>query len=359
MNTSVETPSADTPPAVNVQGLVAEYRTGRRAGGGGTTVQAVSGVDLTIGRGRTLGLVGETGCGKSTLGRCLVRLVRPAGGRALVNGLDVAGAKGEAVARLRKQIQLVFQDPYSSLDPRMTVEQILFEPLRIHRLHRSRRAERARELLEQVGLDPDHARRYPSQFSGGQRQRIGIARALAVEPDILVLDEPVSALDVSVQAGVINLLQDLQQELGLTYLFIAHDLSVVRQISDEVAVMYLGRIAESAPAAELYEAPQHPYTQALLSAVPIPDPRAERARRRIVLQGDAPSPHSPPSGCRFRTRCWKAREICAQEAPPPLDLTSGHRVACHFPERAAPLDPGASQPATERDVHDARDVHDL
>lgn len=346
MNT---TPVEEDTAAVHVKGLVAEYRTGRKAGGAGSAVQAVSGVDFTIPRGRTLGLVGETGCGKSTLGRCLVQLVRPVGGQALVNGQDVTSARGDAGARLRKQIQLVFQDPYSSLDPRMTVEQILFEPLRIHRLHRSRRAERARELLEQVGLAPDHVRRYPSQFSGGQRQRIGIARALAVEPDILVLDEPVSALDVSVQAGVINLLQDLQQELGLTYLFIAHDLSVVRQISDDVAVMYLGRIAETAPAAELYEAPLHPYTQALLSAVPIPDPRAERARRRIVLQGDAPSPHSPPSGCRFRTRCWKAQGICAEQAPPPLDLPSGHRVACHFPE-AAPPAPGGPADGTGRDA---------
>ncbi|MEV5084942.1 oligopeptide/dipeptide ABC transporter ATP-binding protein [Streptomyces sp. NPDC056159] len=338
-SSTVAVPKTDAP-AVHVQDLVAEYRTGRRA----AAVQAVSGVDLAIGRGRTLGLVGETGCGKSTLGRCLVRLVQPAGGRALVNGLDVARARGDEITRLRKQIQLVFQDPYSSLDPRMTVEQILIEPLRIHRLHRARRAERVRELLDQVGLDPDHALRYPSQFSGGQRQRIGIARALAVEPDVLVLDEPVSALDVSVQASVINLLQDLQRELGLTYLFIAHDLAMVRQISDEVAVMFLGRIAESGPADALYSTPHHPYTQALLSAVPIPDPRAERARRRIVLQGDAPSPQSPPSGCRFRTRCWKAQEICGQQTPALRDTAKGHRVACHFPEPATPVAPGNRLP---------------
>ncbi|MEZ0114999.1 oligopeptide/dipeptide ABC transporter ATP-binding protein [Catenulispora sp. EB89] len=339
--------ATDGGPAIDVRDLIAEYhlkgrgRMGRRT----RTVQAVAGVDLTVPRGRTVGLVGETGCGKTTLGRVLVNLVRPAGGEITVGGIDVAAARGAELRRLRRTVQLVFQDPYSSLNPKLSVRALLTEPLTVHGLHPGRREERVAELLELVGLDPAHAGRFPHQFSGGQRQRIGIARALAVEPRILVLDEPVSALDVSVQAGVINLLEDLQAELGLSYLFIAHDLSVVRQISHEVAVMYLGRIVERGPAEALYDRPAHPYTKALLSAVPVPDPRIQRTRKRIVLDGDVPSPLAPPSGCRFRTRCWKATDICATTAPPQTlvstqpatvgDSESVHQVACHHPEPPA------------------------
>jgi peptide/nickel transport system ATP-binding protein/oligopeptide transport system ATP-binding protein len=324
--------------SLTVENLVKEYR----IGGGlfGRTrdvVQAVSDVSLSIEGGRTFGLVGESGCGKSSLGRSVARLQSSDGGAIRLGGDDVTRVEGARLRALRRRVQFVFQDPYASLNPRKSVRATLTEPLVIHGLHRGDRDRRVEELLAQVGLNPAHADRFPHEFSGGQRQRLGIARALAVEPEVIVLDEPVSALDVSVQAGVLNLLDDLQRDLGLTYLFIAHDLSVVRHLSDRVGVMYLGTLVEEGPVDELYERPLHPYTQALLSAIPVPDPRAERARERIVLAGDVPSPVSPPSGCRFRTRCWKATDVCAEVAPvlaAPTVLTSPaptHRVACHHP----------------------------
>jgi len=323
-------------PLLEVNNLHKQFALGK-----GRTLKAVTDVSFSIREGETLGVVGESGCGKSTVGRTLLRLYEPTSGEAKFAGTDIYKLPPRKLKALRRDMQMIFQDPYASLNPRMTVMDIIGEALDIHKLVNSRAERKARvgELLELVGLNADHANRYPHEFSGGQRQRIGIARALAVKPRFIVCDEPISALDVSIQAQIVNLLKRLQRELGLTYLFIAHDLSMVKYISDRVAVMYLGRLVELAESAELYDNPLHPYTRALMSAVPIPDPNLEARKKRIVIKGDLPSAIDPPSGCPFRTRCPLAQEICAKEMPPLAEHRSGHFAACHF----------AGQPVPEQD----------
>ncbi|MGX7757258.1 ABC transporter ATP-binding protein [Streptomyces angustmyceticus] len=328
--------AADAAPLLRVRGLVRHFPITkgllkRQVG----AVQAVDGIDFDVRPGETLGVVGESGCGKSTMGRLITRLDEPTGGSIEFQGKDITHLSPGRLRPMRRDVQMIFQDPYGSLNPRHTIGGIVSTPFRLQGVEPEGGAKKeVQRLLELVGLSPEHYNRYPHEFSGGQRQRIGIARALALKPKLVVADEPVSALDVSIQAQVVNLMDDLQEELGLTYVIIAHDLSVIRHVSDRIAVMYLGKIVELADRKGLYESPMHPYTKALLSAVPVPDPKRRTQRDRILLKGDVPSPINPPSGCRFRTRCWKATEVCATTEPPLVALRTGHQVACHHPENA-------------------------
>ncbi|WP_344492593.1 dipeptide ABC transporter ATP-binding protein [Streptomyces enissocaesilis] len=337
-------PPPSPEPLLRVSGLVKHFpiRKGllqRQVG----AVQAVDGLDFDVRPGETLGVVGESGCGKSTMGRLITRLLEPTSGKIEFEGRDITHLGTGQMRPLRRDVQMIFQDPYSSLNPRHTVGTIVSAPFKLQDITPEGGVKReVQRLLELVGLNPEHYNRYPHEFSGGQRQRIGIARALALKPKLVVADEPVSALDVSIQAQVVNLLDDLQDELGLTYVIIAHDLSVIRHVSDRIAVMYLGKIVELADRKALYESPMHPYSKALLSAVPVPDPRGKHRRERILLKGDVPSPISPPSGCRFHTRCWKATEICKAQEPPLTALKTGHQVACHHPENAPDQAPESS-----------------
>ncbi|WP_069815403.1 ABC transporter ATP-binding protein [Streptomyces sp. TP-A0874] len=339
-------------PLLKVSGLVKHFPITkgilRRQTG---AVQAVDGVDFEVHAGETLGVVGESGCGKSTMGRLITRLIEPTGGTVEFDGRDITHLSPGRLRPMRRDIQMIFQDPYSSLNPRHTVGAIVSAPFKLQGIEPEGGVKKeVQELLARVGLSPEHYNRYPHEFSGGQRQRIGIARALALKPRLVVADEPVSALDVSIQAQVVNLLDDLQEELGLTYVIIAHDLSVIRHVSDRIAVMYLGKIVELADRKSLYEAPLHPYTKALMSAVPVPDPKRRGARERILLRGDVPSPISPPAGCRFHTRCWKATEVCKQQEPPLVQLRTGHQVACHHPEEAPGRSAEGSPPDRETEA---------
>jgi peptide/nickel transport system ATP-binding protein/oligopeptide transport system ATP-binding protein len=355
--TTIE-PVADTPEIaegeelLSVTGVVKHFaiRKGvlqRQVG----AVRAVDGLDFIVRKGETLSLVGESGCGKTTTGRLLTRLEEPTSGEIIFEGHDITHISEGRMRTLRRDVQMIFQDPYSSLNPRHTVGKIVGAPFKLQRVKTEGGTKKAvQSLLELVGLSPEHYNRYPHEFSGGQRQRIGIARTLALRPKLIVADEPVSALDVSIQAQVVNLLEDLQEEFDLTYVMIAHDLSVVRHVSDRVAVMYLGKVVELADRANLYEKPMHPYTVALMSAVPIPDTKRRTERNRIRLQGDVPSPINPPPACRFHTRCWKAQEICQQVEPPLIELASGHHVACHFPENATSDQREKAQKAAGIDV---------
>ncbi|WSM02808.1 dipeptide ABC transporter ATP-binding protein [Streptomyces sp. NBC_01718] len=348
-----EQATAPREPLLKVEGLVKHFPIRKGLfGRQSAAVKAVDGIDFEVYPGETLGVVGESGCGKSTMGRLITRLLEPTGGKVEFEGRDITHLSMGQMRPMRRDVQMIFQDPYSSLNPRHTIGTIVSAPFRLQGVEpEGGLKNHVQELLKLVGLSPEHYNRYPHEFSGGQRQRIGIARALALRPKLVVADEPVSALDVSIQAQVVNLLDDLQDELGLTYVIIAHDLSVIRHVSDRIAVMYLGKIVELTDRKSLYEAPMHPYTKALMSAVPVPDPRRRGVKsERILLKGDVPSPISPPSGCRFHTRCWKATQICKTQEPPLIALKTGHQVACHHPENAPDQVPGEKVLAAAREA---------